>query len=106
MHTERLLSSVLGAAFKLSYTNAAVTLVVVPILVQISLAIYRLFFHPLAGFPGPKLAAATFWYEYYYDVTKHGVYLWKIKELHEIYGENTLQSIRLSKTRESEESVN
>lgn len=87
MHTQQLLNSLLGGAVKLSYENAAVALIVVPILYQLSLAVYRLFFHPLAKFPGPRLAAATYWYEYYYDVTKLGVYLWKIKELHDIYGE-------------------
>lgn len=48
----------------------------------ISLDVYRLFFSPLANFPGPKLAASTLWYEYYYDVIKRGRYTWKIAELH------------------------
>ncbi|KAF2147767.1 putative P450 monooxygenase [Myriangium duriaei CBS 260.36] len=50
------------------------------------LTIYRLYFSPLAKFPGPKLAAATSWYEFYFDVVKNGSYIWKIKELHEQYG--------------------
>ncbi|OTB06193.1 hypothetical protein M426DRAFT_55658 [Hypoxylon sp. CI-4A] len=46
---------------------------------------HRLFLHPLAKFPGPKLAAATRWYECYYDVLC-GRYTWKIAELHQRYG--------------------
>lgn len=52
----------------------------------ISLTVYRLCFSPLARFPGPKLAALTLWYEFYYDVIKRGRYTWKIAELHERYG--------------------
>ena len=52
----------------------------------ISLAVYRLYFSPLAKFPGPKLAALTLWYEFYYDVIQRGRYTWKIAELHERYG--------------------
>lgn len=50
------------------------------------LALWRLFLHPLAGFPGPKLAALTRWYEAYYDVVKDGQYTFKIRELHQRYG--------------------
>lgn len=50
------------------------------------LVLYRLYLGPLANFPGPKLAAATLWYEFYYDVIKHGQYTFKIKELHRKYG--------------------
>jgi len=48
--------------------------------------IYRLYFHPLAKFPGPRLAAITRWYDYYWDVTKAGKYTFKIAELHKQYG--------------------
>jgi hypothetical protein len=48
--------------------------------------IYRLYAHPLAGFPGPKLAAASFLYEFYYDVIKSGMYIWEIERMHEKYG--------------------
>ncbi|KAH7048410.1 cytochrome P450 family protein [Macrophomina phaseolina] len=50
------------------------------------LTIYRLFISPLARFPGPKIAALTGWYEFYYDVVKQGKYVFKIKELHNKYG--------------------
>lgn len=51
------------------------------------LAIYRLYLTPSAKFPGPRLAALCYWYEFYYDVWPHeGQYTWKIRELHEKYG--------------------
>ncbi|KAL4749035.1 hypothetical protein BDW72DRAFT_195277 [Aspergillus terricola var. indicus] len=51
-----------------------------------SLIIYRLYFHPLAGFPGPKLAAATHWYEFYYNAIQQGKYVYKVDQMHEKYG--------------------
>ncbi|KAL8785036.1 MAG: hypothetical protein Q9195_008796 [Heterodermia aff. obscurata] len=51
-----------------------------------ALVLYRLYLSPLAKFPGPKLAASTLWYEFYYDVVKRGRYTWKIAELHAQYG--------------------
>ena len=54
----------------------------------IIISCYRLVFSPLAKFPGPKLAALTLWYEFWYDVVKRGQYLFKIKEMHDRYGES------------------
>lgn len=48
--------------------------------------VYRLYFSPIAKIPGPKLAALTFWYQFYYDVVKRGQYTWKIEDLHRQYG--------------------
>lgn len=50
------------------------------------LAVYRLFFSPISQFPGPRLAAATGWYEFYYDVIQGGVYPFRIVEMHKRYG--------------------
>ena len=55
--------------------------------------IYRLYLSPLAKVPGPRLAALTEWYEFYYDVIKRGRYTWKIEELHEQYGIRAHRSI-------------
>ncbi|PYH94387.1 cytochrome P450 [Aspergillus ellipticus CBS 707.79] len=54
----------------------------------VGLAIYRLTLHPLAKFPGPKLAACTQWYETYYEVFKSpgGQFLFHYRQLHEQYG--------------------
>ena len=49
-------------------------------------SIYRLYFHPLARVPGPKLAALTLWYEFYHDFIRKGKYLWVIGDMHAKYG--------------------
>ena len=69
----------------LSLKVTAVTLVVY----CASLAFYRLFLHPLAKFPGPKLAALTRWYEAYYDLVLEGQYTFKIEEMHKAYGKHS-----------------
>ena len=60
-----------GAGFVLSY---------------VARILYRLYLHPLAKFPGPKLAAASLWYEFYYDVLSRGKFMWRIQQMHAQYG--------------------
>lgn len=52
----------------------------------LGLTIYRLYVHPIAKFPGPKLAALSRWYEFYYDVICKGQFSFHIQELHKKYG--------------------
>ncbi|KAM3420754.1 hypothetical protein BST61_g4002 [Cercospora zeina] len=57
---------------------------------RFAIVLYRLFLSPLAKFPGPKLAAASDWYEVYYDLFANGgeggAFTRHIKSLHEKYG--------------------
>ena len=50
-------------------------------------AIYRLCLSPVAEFLGRKLAALTFWYEFYYDIIKCGSYVYEIKKMYEEHGQ-------------------
>lgn len=52
------------------------------------LVVYRLFLSPLAKFPGSKLAAATGWYEFYFDWWLNGKYVFEIERMHRKYGSN------------------
>ena len=56
---------------------------------NIILVIYRLGFSNLSSFPWPKVAAATYWYEFYYDWLKGGKYIFVIEEMHKQYGKST-----------------
>jgi cytochrome P450 len=54
---------------------------------RVALAIYNISpFHPLAHYPGPKIAAVSYIYEAYYDWWRVGRYTKVIARMHEQYG--------------------
>jgi hypothetical protein len=63
-----------------------VSLLVVSVLYFCYVTVYRLILSPIAHFPGPKLAAWTYWYEFWYDVVAEPEYTFKIGRLHKEYG--------------------
>ncbi|KAI0420251.1 cytochrome P450 [Xylaria grammica] len=69
-----------------SMPTLAATVVVAILGRCVFLVFYRLYLSPLAKFPGPKLAAATGWYEFYYDYWLNGQYIFEIERMHKRYG--------------------
>ncbi|KAI0887003.1 cytochrome P450 [Annulohypoxylon maeteangense] len=51
-----------------------------------TIVFYRLYFHPLSRFPGPKLAACTTLYRAYYQMVCDGEHVAHDTKLHESYG--------------------
>jgi hypothetical protein len=51
-----------------------------------AIVIRHLYFSPLSKFPGPKLAAATLWYEFYFNIVRGGIFMWEIERMHAKYG--------------------
>jgi hypothetical protein len=75
-----------GDIFQLAVHLPVTTAFVVLLAALVSTAVYRVYLHPLAKFPGPKLAALTFLYEFYFDGVKHGQYTNEIARMHQKYG--------------------
>ncbi|KIY00707.1 uncharacterized protein Z520_03372 [Fonsecaea multimorphosa CBS 102226] len=51
----------------LNHYHVAVPLLAIPVAYLVYVAVYRLFFHPLAQYPGPFLAKLTTWYSAYHN---------------------------------------
>ncbi|MCJ1374965.1 hypothetical protein MMC20_006198 [Loxospora ochrophaea] len=56
------------------------------ILYVVHILVYRLYLSPIVKFPGSKLAASSYWFEFYHDVIRRGEYVWEIRKMHEQYG--------------------
>ncbi|KAK8875095.1 trichodiene oxygenase [Apiospora arundinis] len=81
------LSAANEALLNLSVSHIALILVGGGLTYQVILAVWNLSpFHPLSHIPGPRLAAATYLPEFYYDTIKYGRYTQQIKKMHEKYG--------------------
>ena len=76
-----------------SWTNVVIGLVTLQAAYTIYAVISRLFLSPLRRIPGPKLAALTSWYEFYFDAIEPGKFVWKIRELHSEYGLATVPGL-------------
>lgn len=72
--------------FNFPYLAATLAIVVFQLAYFAFIVVHRLYFSPLSGFPGPKLAAATSWYEFYYQYWLNGQYVFQIEKLHKKYG--------------------
>ena len=72
--------------FELFTFGTGVLIICISFFYLLALGLYRLYLDPLAKFPGPKLAALTLWYEFYYDVVQRGKYTFEIEKMHEAYG--------------------
>ena len=51
-----------------------------------SVAVYNIYFHPLANVPGPALAAITSLYKTYYNATNGCKFYLQIQRLHQEFG--------------------
>tara|TARA_R110002060_G_scaffold62365_2_gene71765 strand:+ start:511 stop:801 length:291 start_codon:yes stop_codon:yes gene_type:complete len=61
---------------------------IVSLAYTVILVVGRLYFSPISNIPGPRIAAATALYEFYYNVVKGGKFFLKIQQLHEEYGKS------------------
>ena len=66
--------------------NFAIFATIATIVYIIFQVAYRLWFHPLAKFPGPIYTAISNWPEFYYDVYLPGKFVFVIEEMHKKYG--------------------
>ncbi|KAK8927938.1 Cyrochrome P450 monooxygenase cloA [Metarhizium anisopliae] len=79
-----------------SWTLIAFTAFAAVLLPAVTTGVYRLYFHPLRNVPGPKLAALTNFYAFYWNWIRDEGYSKRFGALHKYYSSN-VDSIRIFK---------
>ncbi|KXJ87359.1 benzoate 4-monooxygenase cytochrome P450 [Microdochium bolleyi] len=84
---DRLFDAVQAALDHATFGRAVASVAAVYTGYKVLIALYNISpLHPLHKFPGPKLAAAGYFYEAYYDWIRGGRYTQEIKRMHAKYG--------------------
>ena len=84
------MASQLNDAWKMSFLGGhssfeiAMVVVLFALILNLFRAIYLLYFHPLASFPGPYKAALSTWWQY--SLSKTGRTEQVLEQLHKKYG--------------------
>lgn len=86
----KLYSSIGG--LDLSLSRILLILLVLAMLLVVARLHYRVNWHPVASFPGPKAAAATNLYGAYDDLNRDGSLCKKVAQLHDKYGMSPISS--------------
>lgn len=76
--------------YLLERASEIVLILALSVLLATLLVLYRLYLNPLARIPGPKFAAASGWYEFYYDCVLPGKFFLEIERMHQLYGLHSL----------------
>ncbi|KAF7917956.1 uncharacterized protein EAE98_009984 [Botrytis deweyae] len=75
-----------------SHIPLSLQIIVISVVVtSLCCAFRRLYFHPLSKIPGPRLAAATSWYEFYYNFIRDGIYAKKFEKMHTEYNSSVIR---------------
>ncbi|KAK6376530.1 hypothetical protein LTS17_007125 [Exophiala oligosperma] len=76
----------LSSSSSSSFSGTILFLLLISVSTIVLRAVYRLTFHPLVRFPGPKLAAVTNLYAVSYDLSSEDCLVKHLKHLHDRYG--------------------
>lgn len=73
-------------SFIFSSLQGKILLLLLLIAFEVDRVAYSLIWHPLARFPGPKIAGAANLYGAYYDLILDGYLCKRVAQIHDLYG--------------------